>query len=53
MNDMLSKNAIFNSIMQFWIKMKSFFACTKINEKDSKDQNANQCKMPNIFVFAI
>ena len=31
--------------------MYSFFTCTKINDKDSKDQNANQCKMPNILYF--
>jgi hypothetical protein len=41
MNDMILKNnAIFNSILQFRIKMQSFFTCTKINDKDLKDQNA-------------
>ena len=34
-------------------KIKSFFTCTKINGKESRDQNSNQCKMPNIFVFSI
>jgi hypothetical protein len=31
--------------------MQSFFSYSKINDKDSKDQNSNQCEMPNIFVF--
>ena len=35
------------------IKMQSFFTCTNINDKDSRDQSYNQCKMPNIFVFSI
>jgi hypothetical protein len=31
--------------------MQSFFTCTKINDKDSRDQNANQCKMLFFLYF--
>ena len=31
--------------------MEYFPTCTKLNDKDSKDQNANQCKMPNFLYF--
>ena len=31
--------------------MQSFFTCTKINDKDSKDQNANNVKFLIFFYF--
>jgi hypothetical protein len=31
--------------------MQYLFTSTKVNHKDSRDQNANQCKMDNILYF--